>query len=141
MHITLTDITEYKRAEEALRETEMRHAQALALAGLGTWLWNIETGHFDFSASWAEMRGYRLEEIEPDISVWKNGIHPDDLPVMREKLAEHFAGTHPIFSGRIPRSYQIGIVEMDIGSRHGNRARCRRKSPAYGRHRDRDYRA
>ena len=104
MHITLADITEYKRAEEALRETEMRHAQALAWAGLGTWLWNIETGHFDFSASWAEMRGYRLEEIEPDISVWKNGIHPDDLSVMREKLAEHLAGRTPFFQAeyRVP---------------------------------------
>ncbi len=104
MHITLTDITEYKRAEEALRESEIRHAQALSWAGLGTWLWNVETGHFDFSASWAEMRGYRLEEIEPDISVWKNGIHPDDLPAMREKLAEHLTGSTPFFQAeyRVP---------------------------------------
>ena len=104
MHITLTDITEKKQAKEALRETEMRHAEALAWAGLGTWLWNIETGHFDFSARWAEMRGYRLEEIEPDIRVWKNGIHPDDLPVMREKLAEHLTGSTPFFQAeyRVP---------------------------------------
>ena len=71
---------------------------------MGTWLWNIETGYFDFSAIWAEMRGYRQEEIEPDIRVWKNGIHPEDLPLMREKLAEHLTGSTPFFQAeyRVP---------------------------------------
>ena len=96
----------------------MRHAQALAWAGLGTWLWNIKTGHFDFSARWAEMRGYRLEEIEPDISVWKNGIHPDDLPVMREKLAEHFAGRTPFFQAeyRVPTQSGSWTWILDRGT-------------------------
>ena len=93
-----------EQTKEAFRETEMRHAEALAWAGLDTWLWNIETGQFDYSARWAEMRGYRLEEIEPDIRVWKNGIHPDDLLVMREKLAEHLTGNTPFFQAeyRVP---------------------------------------
>ncbi len=104
IHITIADITERKRVEAALRETEMRHAEALAWAKLGTWLWDIETGHFDFSACWAEMRGYQLEEIKPDISVWKNGIHPNDLSGMRAKLAEHFAGRTSFFQAeyRVP---------------------------------------
>jgi PAS domain S-box-containing protein len=104
MHIAFTDMTESKQAEEALRETEIRHAQTLARAGLDTWLWDIKTDYLDFSARWAEMRVYRLEEIKPDISVWKNGIHPDHLPVMRAKLAEHFAGCSPFFQAeyRVP---------------------------------------
>ncbi len=104
MRIALSDITERKRVDETLRETEMRHAQALTCGGFGTWLWDIKTGYFDFSARWAEMRDYQLKEIEPDISVWKNGIHPNDLPIMREKLAEHLSGRTSFFQAeyRVP---------------------------------------
>ncbi len=105
-------------SHEALREIEIRHAQALAMAGLGTWLWNIQTGHFDFSVRWAEMRGYRLEEIQSNIKVWKNGIHPDDLPAMRIKLAEHFAGCTPFFQAeyRVPTKSGSWIWILDRGT-------------------------
>ncbi|MFA5924745.1 MAG: PAS domain-containing protein [Methylococcaceae bacterium] len=92
MHITLTDITEQKQAKETLRKVEMRHTIALACAKLGTWYWDIKTGRVDFSEHWAEMCGYRLEEIEPDISTWENAVHPEDLPAVYATLEEHFAG-------------------------------------------------
>ena len=117
MHITLTDITKRKRAEEALQEIEIRHALALACADMGTWYWDIKSGRFDFSKRWAEIRGYRLEEIEPNISVWKNGIHPDNLPVVRAKLAEHLAGHTPFFQAeyRVPTKSGFWVWILDRG--------------------------
>ena len=38
------DITESKRAEEKLRESEKRYALATAAAAVGVWDWNLETG-------------------------------------------------------------------------------------------------
>ncbi len=119
MQIILTDITgDQTSAEEALQETELRQAQALAFADLATWHWDIQAGRFDFSKRWAGIRGYRLEEIEPDIKLWKNGIHPEDLPVMRAKLAEHLAGLTPFFQAeyRVPTKSGSWAWILDRGT-------------------------
>jgi PAS domain S-box-containing protein len=118
MHITLIDISERQMAEEALEESELRQAQALACADLGSWHWDIQAGRFDFSNRWAEIRGYLLEEIVPDIKLWKNGIHPGDLPVMRAKLAEHLAGRTPFFQAeyRVPTKSGSWAWVLDRGT-------------------------
>lgn len=118
MNIAIIDITEHQRVEEALQEIEIRQAQTLACADLGTWYWDIQSGRFDFSNRWAEIRGYRLDEIEPDISLWKNGIHSDDLPGMRAKLADHLAGRTPIFQAeyRVPTKQGSWIWILDKGT-------------------------
>jgi PAS domain S-box-containing protein len=38
------------------------------------------------------MLGYRLEEIEPDVSSWERLVHPDDMPRVQEVLEAHLAG-------------------------------------------------
>jgi len=91
------DITERKGMEHALHEIEARLAISLAGAELGTWDWNLQTDRVDFNARWAEMRGYRMDEIEPHVSSWKKGLSPDDLPDIQKKLTEHFEGRTPLF--------------------------------------------
>lgn len=90
-------ITERKRAEVALSTSEARLALTIASAELATWDWNIKTGHDIFNERWAEMRGYRLEEIEPHVSSWEKGVNPDDLAAMSIILEEHFEGHTPFF--------------------------------------------
>ena len=74
----MRDITERKRTEAALRESEERLSLAFAGAQEGVWDWNLETGHVVYSARWKQMLGYSEDEIEPHVSAWERLLHPDD---------------------------------------------------------------
>jgi len=88
----LRDISARKKAEKELRDSEERYHLALHGAGLGTWDWNIKTGRTIFNRRWAEMLGYRLEELEPDVKTWEKLVHPEDLPEAMKRLQNHFSG-------------------------------------------------
>ena len=75
---THLDITERKRTELALRESEERLALAFAGAQEGIWDWNLETDAVVYSSRWKQMLGYADDEIEPHISAWERLVHPDD---------------------------------------------------------------
>jgi PAS domain S-box-containing protein len=75
---THLDITDRKRTELALRESEERLTLAFAGAQEGIWDWNLETDAVVYSSRWKEMLGYGDEEIEPHISAWERLVHPDD---------------------------------------------------------------
>jgi PAS domain S-box-containing protein len=77
---THLDITERKRTEMALRESEERLTLAFAGAQEGVWDWNLETNAVVYSPRWKQMLGYEDDEIEPNISAWERLVHPDDLP-------------------------------------------------------------
>jgi len=89
-HGFITDITERRKIEALLHDSETRNALILNCAELGTWDWEIKTGRVVFNEHWAEMRGYRLDEIKQHVSEWEKRIHPDDLPKIQAKVTEHF---------------------------------------------------
>jgi PAS domain S-box-containing protein len=86
------DIGERKRAQEQLRQSQDRFELALKGADLAAWDWNIKTGEVIFNPRWAELRGFRLEEIEPHVDSWMSGIHPDDRLRVEKAVDEYFAG-------------------------------------------------
>jgi PAS domain S-box-containing protein len=80
----MRDITERKRTEAALRESEERLTLAFAGAQEGVWDWNLETGTVVYSARWKQMLGYDEEDVEPTVSAWERLLHPDDHERARE---------------------------------------------------------
>ena len=73
---THLDITERKRTEAALRESEERLTLAFAGAQEGVWDWNLETGAVVYSSRWKQMLGYADEEIEPNVGAWERLAPP-----------------------------------------------------------------
>jgi PAS domain S-box-containing protein len=80
----MRDITERKRTEAKLRESEERLSLAFAGAQEGVWDWNLETGHVVYSTRWKQMLGYEDHEIEPHVSAWERLLHPGDHERARE---------------------------------------------------------
>ena len=80
----MRDITDRKRTEAALRESEERLSLAFAGAQEGVWDWNLQTGSVVYSARWKQMLGYAEDEIDPHVSEWERLLHPDDHARARE---------------------------------------------------------
>jgi PAS domain S-box-containing protein len=78
------EISERKRADASLRESEERLTLAFAGAQEGVWDWNLVTGDVVYSPRWKQMLGYADHEVEPHISSWERLLHPDDMPRAQE---------------------------------------------------------
>ncbi|MFH0995044.1 MAG: PAS domain S-box protein [Pseudomonadota bacterium] len=70
------DITDRKKAEEALRESEERFRSLAALAPAGIYLCNAEGRCQYANPRWCEMAGLSPEEALGD--GWAKGLHPED---------------------------------------------------------------
>lgn len=72
------DITERKRADEALRRSEERFELAMRGANDGLWDYNSQTGDVYYSPRWKSMLGYAEHEIGNGPDDWASLLHPDD---------------------------------------------------------------
>ena len=86
------DRREYRRAAEALRESEERWKFALEGAGEGVWDWDVPGRRVLFSARWKEMLGYAESEIGSDLEEWEKRLHPDDKARVMADLQAYFEG-------------------------------------------------
>jgi PAS domain S-box-containing protein len=72
------DITERKRAEEALKVSEERYALAQRVANIGSWDWNIINGNLKWSDTIEPMFGFGDGEFGGTYEAFLNSVHPDD---------------------------------------------------------------
>ena len=92
---SIRDITNRKKAEQALQDSEARLLLALEALDGGVWDWNVQTGEVHFTESWFRMLEYEPGEIEGHIRTWENALHPDDKPAVMKVLNDHFEGRSP----------------------------------------------
>jgi PAS domain S-box-containing protein len=94
----IRDITERRRAEQAIRESNDRYALVIAGAGAAIWDWDVPNRRVVYSPHWKAMRGLAEDEVSDRDEEWSSGIHPDDAPRVLAAVQAHFAGATPVFS-------------------------------------------
>ena len=83
---TNVDITERKRAEEALRASEERLTLAQAAAQIGTWDWSLLTDEAICSVEYGQLYG-RPEWTHPlPFGEWLAAVHPEDRERAQEEV-------------------------------------------------------
>src|SRR4030042_543715 len=90
----ICDITERKRAEEALRASEEELHLTLDATTDGIYKWNLKTKVLFFSPRYYTMLGYDPGELPATYETWKSLIHPDDLAGTL-RVAEDYLVTKP----------------------------------------------
>jgi len=79
-----------------LAASEERYLLALQSLNYGVYDWNIEAGTVYYSPELRLMLGLSEADLAKPAD-WMARMHPDDLPLYRHKLAEHFKGLTPRF--------------------------------------------
>jgi PAS domain S-box-containing protein len=75
---TVREITERKRAVEALHETAQRLQLATASGGLGIWDWDVQTNALAWDDRMFELYGISKKAFSQHIEAWQSALHPDD---------------------------------------------------------------
>ncbi len=85
---TYTDITERRKAEQALKESEARYALAMQAVAEGVYDWNIETNEVYYSPRVKAVLGFAPEELKT-VEDWTGRIHRDDFPKFKAGIRAH----------------------------------------------------
>ncbi|MDR7270637.1 PAS domain S-box-containing protein [Pelomonas saccharophila] len=91
-YLVARDVTEQRHAAERLVRNEQQLSLAMRGAALGLWDWQVASGEVHVNERWAEMLGYRVEEIEPHLDSWRALVHPDDWAAIDASLLPHLRG-------------------------------------------------
>ena len=95
--VTFRDITEQRRAEQALAASEERWKFALEGSGDGVWDYDEDSDAVFYSRRWQKMLGYAEHEIAPLLSEWHERVHADDKPRVLEEIRRYRAGEIPAY--------------------------------------------
>ena len=94
--LSLIDITDRRRAEDALRASQARFEMAAEASSEGIWDWeDVRTPRAWWSPRFMTLLGYRPGDLDPDLETFFDLLHPDDRQRVREELPDRLMSTKP----------------------------------------------
>lgn len=89
----IQDLTDNIQLLRKATQSESRLKNVIEATQSATWEWNVQTGETIFDENWANILGYKLDEISPvSIKTWEKYAHPEDLKASKKLLEDHFEG-------------------------------------------------
>jgi PAS domain S-box-containing protein len=95
--VIIRDRFQFLREEKKNRESRERFELALWSAGLGLWDLNLPKGEHVVNSRYAEILGYRMEEVEADPDFWESHLHPEDRQRVLEEVRANLEGKTEIY--------------------------------------------
>jgi PAS domain S-box-containing protein len=80
------DITERKKAEKALRDSEQRLQAALDAAELMIWDWDLVSGQINRAGHHIRLFGYEEGQFDGRYETFEKSVHPEDLAGLRAAI-------------------------------------------------------
>jgi PAS domain S-box-containing protein len=90
--VSLSDRTEHRAADRALRESQERLALVIQGSNDGIWDWDVRSNEVYFSPRWKGMLGYAEEEVASTFEGWRKLLHPEDHDRALATLQDYFEG-------------------------------------------------
>ena len=90
-----SDITERKKVEEALRQSEERLRLSLHAANQGLYDLNVQTGEAIVNDEYAQMLGYDPKTFVETNTAWIERLHPDDREITSKAYSNYVSGLLP----------------------------------------------
>ena len=88
VQVIMRDITERKRAEDALRESRATLEKAQEMAHIGNWTWDLRTNRTVVSRELVHIFGAEKSGSEVDSTVFLNSTHPEDRQMVEEAVQQ-----------------------------------------------------
>ncbi|MEX2598011.1 MAG: PAS domain S-box protein [Salibacteraceae bacterium] len=84
---------EQSQHNELLQSKSEQLENIIEATRVGTWEWHIPTKKVFINERWAEIIGYKKDEITPlSIDFWYHVVHPDDVKYSDDKVKDCFEG-------------------------------------------------
>jgi len=106
------DITERKKSEENLRQSEIKLNEAQAIAHICNWDVDLVKQIHTWSDEMFRIFGIEKGEVEPSAELLLSFMHPDDMQLAREKLTE-------AMKAHVDSSFHFRFVRKDGATRNG----------------------
>lgn len=117
------DITERKKYEKAIKESERMLAEAQRIAHIGNWIWEVDADRMSGSEE-----SYAILEIPSGTSLncenFLRMVHEEDRPMVRAAIEDGLKGAvykieFRILTGKGKLKYLQGIGELERADNHG----------------------
>ncbi len=113
----VSDVTERRRVEEALRASEAQLSNALRIAHAGHWEYDVPTDTFTFNDNFyrifrttaAEVGGYTMSSAE----YARRFCHPDDVHMVREETQAAIETDDPYYGHQL--EHRIRYADGEVG--------------------------
>jgi PAS domain S-box-containing protein len=86
------DLTERKKAEEALRRSKESLAEAQRIAHIGNWVWDIRSNELNWSDEIYRIFGLTPKQSGTTYEAFLNSVHPGDREFVKKTINEALYG-------------------------------------------------
>jgi len=98
-----TNVTERKKAEQALRLSESTLTKAQQIAHVGSWEYEYASDEMKCSDETYRIFGFQPGDIRPSLDLFYNMTHPEDYPLLKKNIAS-------VLELHVPLSIDMRII-------------------------------